>query len=260
MQRMVHCFLALCIFLSLSVNAQSQAQPQAQANSQAPPQAPPKSYGQAEPQAPPKSYGQAEPQAQANAQVPPQTESQAQPQAQTYCQITPQVQPSGQPLGQAPASGQTQPQAFAQPQPQPQPQAQARSRTQSKFNGENQVPSAAQLESGRADYTRYCADCHGKEGEGKEGPALMGSLIVTGPIVGHIHVVLAGEQHKMPSWGITELSDGVIASIITYQRNAWGNNNKRDYGKNAGGVATPERVNEYRKWQKNLPSKSNVRI
>ncbi len=128
-----------------------------------------------------------------------------------------------------------------------------------KVKPEGHEPSVTQLESGHTDYMRYCADCHGNSGEGKEGPKLIGSLIVTGPAVGHIHVVLSGEPHKMPAWGITELSDGVIASIITYQRNAWRNDNKKEYGKNAGGIVTPARINEYRKWQKNLPAKQDVR-
>lgn len=124
---------------------------------------------------------------------------------------------------------------------------------------ENSVPSAAALESGRMNYAHYCADCHGKEGEGKNGPKLMGSLIVTGPVYGHLNIVLNGHNKSiMPSWGISEISDAVIASVITYQRNAWGNNDKKEYGKHAGGVVTPEWVHVYRKLLKNLPVKQEV--
>ncbi len=129
-----------------------------------------------------------------------------------------------------------------------------------KFRPENQVPSSAQLQNGQVSYQRYCADCHGKDGEGKVGPKLVGSLMVTGPTYGHISVVLNGHpQSKMPTWGISEISDEVIAGIITYQRNAWGNGNKKEYGKNAGGVVTPAQVHEYRKTLKNLPLKQDVR-
>jgi mono/diheme cytochrome c family protein len=129
-----------------------------------------------------------------------------------------------------------------------------------KMRPENQVPSTAQLESGQTNYLRYCADCHGKNGEGKVGPKLVGSLMVTGPTYGHIAVVLSGHvQSKMPSWGISEISDEVIASVVTYQRNAWGNGNKKEYGQNAGGVVTPSQVHEYRKTLKNLPAKQDVR-
>lgn len=129
-----------------------------------------------------------------------------------------------------------------------------------KLRPENQVPTAAQLESGHVNYLRYCADCHGKDGEGKVGPKLVGSLMVTGPTYGHIAVVLSGHpQSKMPTWGISEVSDEVIASVVTYQRNAWGNGNKKEYGQNAGGVVTPFQVHEYRKTLKNLPAKQDVR-
>lgn len=139
------------------------------------------------------------------------------------------------------------------------PPAQApSSRVSAQF--ENSVPSAPALESGRMNYARYCADCHGKDGEGKTGPKLIGSLIVTGPVYGHLNIVLNGHNKSiMPTWGISEISDAVIASVITYQRNAWGNSDKKEYGKHAGGVVTPEWVHVYRKLLKNLPVKQEVR-
>lgn len=127
-------------------------------------------------------------------------------------------------------------------------------------NPESLVPTAAQIDAGRQNYIRYCADCHGQDGEGKTGPKLVGSLIVTGPVNGQIAVVLQGEPHtKMPSWGVSEVSDGLIASIITYQRNAWGNNNRKEYGKHAGGLVTPEWVHGYRSKIQHLPVKEEVR-
>ncbi len=125
---------------------------------------------------------------------------------------------------------------------------------------ENLTPHAGALETGRMNYMRYCADCHGANGEGKKGPKLVGSLIVTGPVYGHLSIVLNGHSKTMmPTWGISEISDDVIASIITYQRNAWGNNNKKEYGRHAGGVVSSEWVHVYRKMMKNLPVKQDVR-
>lgn len=125
---------------------------------------------------------------------------------------------------------------------------------------ENLTPPAGALETGRMNYMRYCADCHGANGEGKKGPKLVGSLIVTGPVYGHLSIVLNGHDKTiMPTWGISEISDDVIASIITYQRNAWGNNNKKEYGRHAGGVVSSEWVHVYRKMMKNLPVKQDVR-
>lgn len=125
---------------------------------------------------------------------------------------------------------------------------------------ENLKPTSAALENGRLNYAHYCADCHGANGEGNKGPKLVGSLIVTGPVYGHLSIVLNGHSKSiMPTWGISELSDDVIASIITYQRNAWENNNKKEYGRHAGGVVSPEWVHVYRKMMKNLPVKQDVR-
>lgn len=125
---------------------------------------------------------------------------------------------------------------------------------------EDLKPSAGSLEKGRMNYARYCADCHGANGEGKKGPKLIGSLIVTGPVYGHLSIVLNGHSKSiMPTWGISEISDDVIASIITYQRNSWGNNDKKEFGRHAGGVVSAEWVHVYRKMMKNLPVKQDVR-
>ena len=114
-------------------------------------------------------------------------------------------------------------------------------------NPESLVPTAAQIDAGRQNYIRYCADCHGQDGEGKTGAETGGKFNRHRPGEwANPRVVLQGEPHtKMPSWGVSEVSDGLIASIITYQRNAWGNNNRKEYGKHAGGLVTPEWVHGY---------------
>jgi cytochrome c oxidase subunit 2 len=71
-------------------------------------------------------------------------------------------------------------------------------------------------------YTANCAVCHQPTGKGAgQFPALDGSKVANGPIAGHVNIVLKGKG-AMPTWG-TVLNDVEIASVITYERNAWGN-------------------------------------
>ncbi len=78
------------------------------------------------------------------------------------------------------------------------------------------------MEKGEEVYKTNCAACHQVNGEGMAGvfPALKGSKIVTEDIPAHIEVVLKG-QGAMP--GFSGLSDVDLAAVITYERNAWGN-------------------------------------
>ena len=126
---------------------------------------------------------------------------------------------------------------------------------------ESNTPSYETLKSGRENYQRYCASCHGKDGEGNNAPAITGSLIATGPVDKHIEFVLTGKSHTtMPAWGLTGLSDEVLADIITYQRNAWGNNDKDKYGKDAGGIATSEMIKKHREDLEKKPAADNIRL
>lgn len=75
-------------------------------------------------------------------------------------------------------------------------------------------------------YTTYCAVCHAPDGSGNpalKAPALRGSAIAQGAIQRHIEVVLKG----VPDTGMTAfggvLSEVDIAAVVTYERNAWGN-------------------------------------
>jgi cytochrome c oxidase subunit 2 len=71
-------------------------------------------------------------------------------------------------------------------------------------------------------YTSNCAVCHQPTGKGAgQFPALDGSKIAKGPIAEHVSMVLKGKG-AMPNWGAT-LNDVEIASVITYERNTWGN-------------------------------------
>lgn len=75
-------------------------------------------------------------------------------------------------------------------------------------------------------FNKNCAACHQVTGLGIPNvfPALKGSKIATTDLPAHLHIVLNGKQGTaMAAWG-KQLNDLEIASIITYERNAWGNN------------------------------------
>ncbi|CAB3766295.1 hypothetical protein LMG29542_05335 [Paraburkholderia humisilvae] len=77
-------------------------------------------------------------------------------------------------------------------------------------------------ERGAKVYAANCAVCHQPTGKGVgQFPALDGSKIVNGPIAQHVSIVLHGKG-AMPSWAPT-LNNVEIASVITFERNAWGN-------------------------------------
>jgi len=74
-------------------------------------------------------------------------------------------------------------------------------------------------------YTRNCVACHQATGEGIPNvfPALKGSKIATTDLPAHLNIVINGKQGTaMAAWG-KQLNDLEIAALITYERNAWGN-------------------------------------
>lgn len=74
-------------------------------------------------------------------------------------------------------------------------------------------------------YGTNCAACHQANGEGVPGafPSLTESEIVFGPKADHINTVLHGvDGTTMAAFG-EQLSDAEIAAVVTYERNAWGN-------------------------------------
>lgn len=97
---------------------------------------------------------------------------------------------------------------------------------------------AAELTSrGQQVYTSNCAVCHQPTGKGAGAfPALDGSKVANGPLAQHVSIVLSG-KNAMPSWSKT-LNDVEIASVITFERNAWGNH--------TGDVLQPRQVTEAR--------------
>ena len=79
---------------------------------------------------------------------------------------------------------------------------------------------------GERTYTAYCAACHQPNGEGLPGifPALKGSAMALEDMPGHIDIVLNGKAGTAMQAYAKQLSLKEIAAVITYERNAWGNN------------------------------------
>ena len=82
------------------------------------------------------------------------------------------------------------------------------------------------MEVGQKVYMSACAACHQPNGEGLPGafPALKGSDIALNDMPKHIDVVVNGVSGtSMAAYG-KQLSLKEMAAVITYERNAWGNN------------------------------------
>jgi cytochrome c oxidase subunit 2 len=74
-------------------------------------------------------------------------------------------------------------------------------------------------------YQSRCAACHGTQGEGGVGPAIGGSAYATGPVAEHLDIVINGSSVNpaMQAFG-DQLSEVDLAAVVTFQRNAFGNN------------------------------------
>jgi cytochrome c oxidase subunit 2 len=77
---------------------------------------------------------------------------------------------------------------------------------------------------GKETYDSSCAGCHQVNGEGIPGtfPAIKGNSVVLGPITQHLQVVQKGKGQMMPAFD-DMLNPVEIAAVVTYQRNAFGN-------------------------------------
>ena len=84
---------------------------------------------------------------------------------------------------------------------------------------------------GREKYELICAACHQPNGKGLPPlyPALKNSSVAIGhPISRHVEMLINGVPGSAMQAYKNELSDDVIAAIVTYERNAWGNNTNED--------------------------------
>ncbi|MEJ2515770.1 MAG: cytochrome c oxidase subunit II [Gammaproteobacteria bacterium] len=86
-------------------------------------------------------------------------------------------------------------------------------------------------------YASACAACHQPGGQGLAAagfPALDGSPVATGPVDQHIDIAVNGVPGTAMAGFGPQLSDEELAAIVTYQRNAWGND--------TGDLVTPEDI------------------
>lgn len=93
---------------------------------------------------------------------------------------------------------------------------------------------------GKDVYEKNCLACHQANGEGLPPvfPALKGSPIIKGEIAEHIRIVLHGRTGTAMAAYAAQLSDSEIASVVTYERNAW--------DQNSGDTVQPSDVAELR--------------
>lgn len=98
------------------------------------------------------------------------------------------------------------------------------------------------MERGKNTYERVCAACHQVNGEGMPPlfPALKGSKMAVekDQVKAHIDIVLNGKKGTAMQAFAAQLSEVDLAAVITYERNAWGNN--------TGDLVTPKQVLEYK--------------
>ncbi|MBD1391136.1 cytochrome c oxidase subunit II [Neiella sp. HB171785] len=82
------------------------------------------------------------------------------------------------------------------------------------------------MDLGKRTYDQFCSACHQPNGQGLPGmfPALAGSEMVTQDRQGHIDIVLHGKAGTAMAGYGKQLSLKELAAVVTYERNAWGNN------------------------------------
>jgi len=89
-------------------------------------------------------------------------------------------------------------------------------------------------------YKTRCAVCHQANGEGIPGafPAIKGSPIALGDVGVHIDTIVYGRGGTAMQAFDNQLTEKEIAAVVTYQRNAWGND--------TGDVVQASDVNAYK--------------
>jgi len=75
-------------------------------------------------------------------------------------------------------------------------------------------------------YAKNCVACHQANGQGLPGvfPGIAGSPIATGPIEKHMDIVMNGKPGTAMQAFAGQFDDLDIAAVISYERNAFGNN------------------------------------
>ncbi|MFV0576861.1 MAG: cytochrome c oxidase subunit II [Vibrio sp.] len=75
-------------------------------------------------------------------------------------------------------------------------------------------------------YNARCSVCHQANGEGIPNvfPAMKNSPIAKGDLAAHINIVLHGKAGTAMQAFANQMNEEEIAAVVTYERNAWGNN------------------------------------
>lgn len=99
------------------------------------------------------------------------------------------------------------------------------------------------MDQGKKTYESLCAVCHKPDGTGMPPafPAMIDSKVALGPVPKHIDIILNGVKGTAMQSFKDQLSDAEIAAVVTYERNAWGNDAK------AGQIVQPAEVAKLRK-------------
>jgi len=96
---------------------------------------------------------------------------------------------------------------------------------------------------GKNVYEKYCGACHQLDGTGLPPafPSLLKdkSPMVKGPVKDHINMVVNGKTGTAMQAFASQLNDAEIAAVVTYERNAWGND--------TGDVVQPKDITKFRK-------------
>lgn len=99
--------------------------------------------------------------------------------------------------------------------------------TEAKPKAQKEMTRAELIELGEEKYNLICSACHKADGSGLPPmyPSLQASSVATGhPISRHIEMLLNGVPGTAMQPYRDQLTDAEIAAIVTYERNAWGNN------------------------------------
>lgn len=99
------------------------------------------------------------------------------------------------------------------------------------------------MSEGETVYMAYCAACHQKNGMGLPGvfPGLVNSAVTRGPVKQHIDIVVNGRSGTAMQAFAKQLTLKQLASVITYERNAW--------GMNSGDLVQPKDIHHFKQGQ-----------
>lgn len=107
---------------------------------------------------------------------------------------------------------------------------------------------------GKGVYSATCAACHQPNGMGLPGlfPALKDNAVIQGDVATHIDIIAHGRPGTAMQAYAGQLSIKQLAAVITYQRNAWGND--------SGVVIQPNKVQAVLSAEENHPDNTGSSI